>query len=565
MSNRFYAGQTDYIVQLNLMDDENSIGTGDVIGPAGAVADRVVLFNGTTGKLIKDSGLTLSGSNTGDQTTITGNAGSATKLATSRTINGVSFDGTGNITVTVTSAQIATALGYTAFDPATKWSTTASTTASAFLKITHGVAPTSPVDGDVWTTTAGMFVRINGSTVSLGASFAGGTLTSKLTTIASATGGAPLNIPQGTAPTTPNNGDIWTTSVSVFARINGATLDLNAAGGFTGGTLTSKLNTVASATGGAGLNVPPGVAPTTPTNGDLWTTASGLFARINGATVGPYGTGGGGGSGDVVGPAGATDGNPVFFDTATGKLIKDSGTVGITKGGTGQTTASAALTALGGTTAAAAQTQVDTAFNNVGLGGANRDITSTDLNTRYLNGFYEGATLTNSPSADNGNFIIQVFQNDVDTLNVVQTATAVGPTRQYFAPGTIFQRTRTAGTWGEWHGVLGANPRGVSIIQPVANDQFTLFYTGAEVLIRQIHAVCRGISPSVTWSIFHDPSRAAAGTALITAGVTTTTTTTAQATNTFDNPTIAANKWVWIKITAVSGTVDEFALSIISV
>lgn len=35
--------------------------------------------------------------------------------------------------------------------------------------------------------------------------------------------------------------------------------------------------------------------------------------------------GGGGGSGDVVGPAGATDGHIVTFDGATGKLIKDSG------------------------------------------------------------------------------------------------------------------------------------------------------------------------------------------------------------------------------------------------
>jgi hypothetical protein len=79
------------------------------------------MFNDTTGTLIKDSGLTLSGantgdettatiksklgittlsgSNTGDQTTITGNAGTATKLLTARTINGVSFDGSANITV----------------------------------------------------------------------------------------------------------------------------------------------------------------------------------------------------------------------------------------------------------------------------------------------------------------------------------------------------------------------------------------------------------------------------------------------------------------------------------
>ena len=41
-----------------------------------------------------------SNTNTGDQTTITGNAGTATALATARTINGVAFDGTANITIT---------------------------------------------------------------------------------------------------------------------------------------------------------------------------------------------------------------------------------------------------------------------------------------------------------------------------------------------------------------------------------------------------------------------------------------------------------------------------------
>jgi hypothetical protein len=42
----------------------------------------------------------VSGTNTGDQTNITGNAGTATKLQTARTINGVAFDGTANITIT---------------------------------------------------------------------------------------------------------------------------------------------------------------------------------------------------------------------------------------------------------------------------------------------------------------------------------------------------------------------------------------------------------------------------------------------------------------------------------
>jgi lysophospholipase L1-like esterase len=41
----------------------------------------------------------------------------------------------------------------------------ASTTVLASLCLPHGTAPTAPVNGDMWTTTAGLFVRINGATV----------------------------------------------------------------------------------------------------------------------------------------------------------------------------------------------------------------------------------------------------------------------------------------------------------------------------------------------------------------------------------------------------------------
>lgn len=44
-------------------------------------------------------------------------------------------------------------------------STPASTTTTAGLRVPHGSAPTTPVNGDIWTTTAGIFVRINGATV----------------------------------------------------------------------------------------------------------------------------------------------------------------------------------------------------------------------------------------------------------------------------------------------------------------------------------------------------------------------------------------------------------------
>lgn len=55
---------------------------------------------------------------------------------------------------------------------------------------------------------------------------------SGLTSIAaSATGGAKLNLAPGTAPSAPNNGDLWTTSSGVFARLGGATVDLTSTAG----------------------------------------------------------------------------------------------------------------------------------------------------------------------------------------------------------------------------------------------------------------------------------------------------------------------------------------------
>ena len=59
----------------------------------GAITPTSIAATGTV------TGSNLSGTNTGDQTNVTGNAGTATKLATARTINGVAFDGTAAITV----------------------------------------------------------------------------------------------------------------------------------------------------------------------------------------------------------------------------------------------------------------------------------------------------------------------------------------------------------------------------------------------------------------------------------------------------------------------------------
>jgi hypothetical protein len=55
----------------------------------------------------------------------------------------------------------------------------------------------------------------------------------------------------------------------------------------------TSLQLQAPTTANATINFPHGTAPSAPANGDCWTTTSGFYCRINGATVGPYSTGAG--------------------------------------------------------------------------------------------------------------------------------------------------------------------------------------------------------------------------------------------------------------------------------
>ena len=126
--------------QQLLLTKTSGINTGDQILPTlsslGAIAANVAIVGNTYTKISYDAnGLVTSGSaastsdiaessdkkyvtdiqqnvlintsgtNTGDQSTISGNAGSATKLASAKKINGIAFDGTTDITIATTSAN----------------------------------------------------------------------------------------------------------------------------------------------------------------------------------------------------------------------------------------------------------------------------------------------------------------------------------------------------------------------------------------------------------------------------------------------------------------------------
>jgi hypothetical protein len=168
---------------------------------------------------------------------------------------------------------------------------------------------------------------------------AGGSVqaTGKITFAQGSTTTASVNIPQmssTTAPTSLANGDLWTNSSGVFARINSTTIQLASATGavtsfntrtgavtlaladvtgvLSGQSLSGKLSFPASSSGGAGVNFGQGAAPTSPSNGDVWITSSGVFAQFGGATN-PL----------LIGPSSTTAGDFAAWNSTTGSALKD--------------------------------------------------------------------------------------------------------------------------------------------------------------------------------------------------------------------------------------------------
>lgn len=112
-----------------------------------------------------------------------------------------------------------------------------------------------------------------------------------------------------------------------------------------------------------------------------------------------------------------------------------------------------------------------------------------------------------------------------------------------------------------WENKAPANAsaaRSATVAEPLAGDSFTLFKTTRETTINDVTALVSG--GSVTYEIRYAADRTTAGTLAIVADTVTNTTTGDVAT--VQNQPIASGNWVWLEITAVSGTVDEFNVSV---
>lgn len=220
---------------------------------AGALLGAAVTITRSTG-LTTLSSLSVSGTMTGD---LTGNSSTATALQTARTINGVSFDGTGNVVVpaaagtltgtTLNATVVSSSLTSVGTIGTGVWqgSVISSTYIDAAIARLASPAltgtptgPTAAVDTNTTQLATTAYVVGQGylksaTAASTYAPIDSPTFTGKITAAAStAPGGAGLRLPLGVDPTTPAHGDIWTTSTDVRAYVNGVTVVLaQAAGG----------------------------------------------------------------------------------------------------------------------------------------------------------------------------------------------------------------------------------------------------------------------------------------------------------------------------------------------
>ena len=94
--------------------------------------------------------------------------------------------------------------------------------------------------------------------------------------------------------------------------------------------------------------------------------------------------------------------------------------------------------------------------------------------------------------------------------------------------------------------------RGLTLEEPAVNDDITIFRTDVAIVIQEVISVSTGTSPDTTYDIKYSTDRDAAGTSLVSSEQTTSTTTGDVAT--INNTNIPANSYVWLEVSAASGT-----------
>ena len=122
-------------------------------------------------------------------------------------------------------------------------------------------------------------------------------------------------------------------------------------------------------------------------------------------------------------------------------------------------------------------------------------------------------------------------------------------------------------SWRQLASLLGPPgpmpPQVAWLDSPQANDRRILLRAAQALTISRVDAVLSGgTSPSVSFSLRHGADVSATGTAATTDPITVTSTTTGSASTSFQVPEIPAGHWLWLQVTAASGSPLGLTVSI---
>jgi hypothetical protein len=200
------------------------------------------------------------------------------------------------------------------------------------------------------------------------------------------------------------------------------------------------------------------------------------------------------------------------------------------------------------------------------------------------------ATAPSSPSAgllwwDSTYGILRVYYDDGSSSQWVDTTVGpMGPPGPAGPSGTISVGTVTTGAAGSSAAVTNSGtataavfdftlprgsagpmgPKAASLAFPTTSDtKVVLFYTTSAITVSLLEAVLPGgtNTPSVSYNVRWGADVSQTGTAVTSAANTVTNTTNGTQVTSFSNAAISAASFVWLEITAVSGTVPQFALT----
>ncbi|MFZ0407352.1 MAG: hypothetical protein WAM11_04480 [Cyanobium sp.] len=123
-------------------------------------------------------------------------------------------------------------------------------------------------------------------------------------------------------------------------------------------------------------------------------------------------------------------------------------------------------------------------------------------------------------------------------------------------------------SWRQLASLLGppgpVAPLVLSMPSPQVNDRRILLRAPQDLIISRVDAVLTGgTSPSVSFSLRHGADVSAAGTAATTDPITATSTTTGSTSTSFQSPIFPAGHWLWLEVTAVSGSPAGLMVSLV--